>query len=385
MPKQIKIEIEPDILKFARFCSGYDLDTAAKKTKIKKEILIAIESAKQPISLAQVKRIAGVYKMPIAYFLLEEAPKDIVIPKDFRIVYDSEEEKFSPDTMLAIRRARYLQSVANDLIGNFNYDFKKVSIDDDAEHIAGYLRSKIGISMQDQKKWQDSNAALNNWKAVIESMGIFIMQNSLPDADISAFSLVDQKPYVITLNSAEHVNRRIFSLFHEVGHILLHSSGICNVDNFSRNSYQYIKIEQFCNQFAASFLIPSSDFVDNDLVKGLERVPFDSWDFNKVKTIARCYKVSQEVIYRRFVQVGILRNDQYEKKRKDLMESFEEYKKINKKKVIIPQFRKIISKNGKAFTSLVLNSFYENRITLVDVADFLGTTSRHIADVEANL
>lgn len=388
MPRSLTIEIEPSIAKYARYCSKYSVADASKKLKITEEKLQKIEEEKLDVSLVLVKRMSIVYKMPLAYFLLQQAPKDIIIPQSFRIVYESTDQDFSPTTMLAIRRARYIQSVIKEVQNEeIKYNFKAATLADKPEELATYFRSLIGVTIDQQKKWKDRDSALREWKEAVESLGIFILQQSLPEKDeVSAFCLADQKPYVIMLNSSEHPNRRIFSLFHEVAHILLHMSGVCTPDNFSRNSYEYVKIEKFCNQFSASFLVPQSDFISNPIVQKLKGVPFEKWDLEDVKTLAFTYRVSQESIYRRLVEVGFLAEEKYKLKRAELLKGFEEYKKkATGKKVIIPQYRKIISKNGHRYTSFVLDSMHSKKITMADVADFLGTTSIHISEIEKHI
>ena len=388
MGRSISIEVEPLILKYARYCSGYDVPVAAKKLKVSEDRLKELEDTRQKITLAQVKKMSGVYKMPIAYFLLTNAPQDLLVPKDFRIVYASDSEKISPDAMLAVRRARYIQSTIDELAQEkIQYDFKTFSLQDDPEIAAGYFRRILSVSVDEQKKWVSSSAALREWKDRIEKLNIFVLQQSLSKKDdVSAFCLADKKPYILMLNSAEHENRRIFSLFHELGHVLLHHSGICSPDDLSRNSYSYVQIEKFCNSFSAGVLVPVDDFIQNDIVIPLRSKRFEDWNPDDIRAIATSYKVSREVIYRRLVHVGLLDEKKYEVKRNELLKNFEEYQKKKKgKKKVIPQYRKIISRNGRAFTSLVLRNMYENRITMTDVSDFLGTTSRHIADIEAHV
>ena len=132
-------------------------------------------------------------------------------------------------------------------------------------------------------------------------------------------------------------------------------------------------------------LVPVSGFKSNDIVMRMSKIPFENWLAEDIKSLARVYQVSQEVIYRRLVQIGVLSEKKYEQRRNELMKSFEEYKKRTKKNVVVPQYRKIISKNGRAFTSLVLRSMNESRITLTDVSSFLGTTSKHISAIETNV
>lgn len=387
MSRSIFVQVEPLILKYARYCAGYDVINAAKKLKITEEKLRELEEHKQDISLGQLKKLSDVYKMPIAYFLLSNAPADLVVPKDFRIIFASEEEKLSHAVMLAVRKARYVQSNIQSLQQEkeIEYNFKNVTIDDNREELAKYFRNILSVSLDEQKKWANSTSAIRGWKDAIEKLGIFVLQESLPKDDISAFCLADKKPYIISLNSAEHENRRIFSLFHEIGHILLHRSGICTPSNFSRNSYEYVKIEKFCNQFAAALLVPVEDFRANDLVNKIAKITFTNWDQNDIKSLSILYRVSQEVIYRRLVQVGILDEKKYEQRRDELIKGFEEYKRIPKKSVPIPQYRKIISRNGKAYSAVVLENLHSNRITLSDAADYLGTNTRHVFDVSAHI
>lgn len=348
--------------------------------------MIELEQQQGEVTIGELKRISTTYKMPLAYFLLKKAPSDIVIPDAFRVIYESEDEGLSPTLMLAVRNARYAQSIVQNLIeGEIKYGFRNVTIQDDPEKVAAYFRELISVGMDKQKKWSDSSAALRGWKEAVENLGIFVLQQSLPKDDVSAFCLADKKPYIVMLNSSEHENRRIFSLFHEIAHVLLHTSGVCTPSDLSRNSYTYIQIEKFCNMFSAAFLVPQSDFRSHELVIKLSKQAFENWSPSDIKTLSLAYRVSQEVIYRRLVQVGILDEKKYEQKRAELMKGFEEFAKLPKKNAPIPQYRKIISKNGRAYSGLVLDNLHSNRITLSDAAEYLGTNTRHISAVEAHM
>jgi Zn-dependent peptidase ImmA (M78 family) len=354
--------------------------------KASEEFLRDLERQKGSVTIAQLKRLSSVYKMPLAYFLLEKAPKDIVVPDAFRTVYSSEEEGLSPSVMLAVRQARYAQSVVQELQeGSIKYDFKAVTTQDNPETVAAHFREILDVTLERQRKWSNAAEALREWKDAVERVGIFVLQQSLAKDDVSAFCLADKEPYVLLLNSSEHANRRMFSLFHEIAHILLHQSGICSPHDLSRNSYKYVQIEKYCNQFAASLLVPIADFEANAIVRELRTMPFETWIPEYIRSLASQYRVSQEVIYRRLVYAGILDEATYEQKRAELIKGFEEYRKLPKKTAPIPQYRKIISKNGHAYSALVFDSLHANRITFADAAEYLGTNTRHIAAIEAHL
>jgi len=385
--RSLKIKVEPSVLKYARYCSGFDTPEAARKIGIKEERLIFLERNQGEISIAKLEKIANTYKMPLPYFLLDKIPDDVILPGDFRIIYKAEEAGFSPKVMHAIRKARYVQFVIQELSDEtLKYNFGRIRLNDDAEKVALYFRSILKVSMKEQSKWPNPSVALRNWKDAIERLNILVLQQSLPQDNIDAFSLADQEPYIIVLNSSEHENRRIFSLFHEIGHILLHRSGVCTPDDLSRNSFEYIRIEKFCNQFAASFLVPYEAFIENPIVKKLRKIPSGRWRDEDIREISMHFTVSQEVVYRRLATLNILSESRYRQKREELLRNFAEYSKgRKKKKIIVPQYRKIISQNGKTYVTFILEKLHSNQITLATAADYLDTNSRHISNVETNI
>lgn len=387
MPKSLLVQIEPAILKYARKYSGFSLEEAANKNKISTNKLQEYEDQKSDIPLSHLEKFAVAYKRPLAFFLLSQVPSDAVEPKDFRIVYTSENElNFSPSEYLAIRRARYVQSTIAELADEkFDYKLPSISIQSDSEELGGWFRNYIGVELKTQHGWNNPSVALRFWKNALEEKNIFILQHSLPKDDISGFCFVDKKPYIILLNTAEHEYRRIFSLFHEVGHILLHKSGICTPDDLSRNSYQYKQIEKFCNQFSASVLLPRGDFMaDLDVIRMTQR-PFSSWEDGELKEVARKFKVSKEVVLRKFLTLGYIKDQDYESRRKDWKKLSEEFKKPKKKELKIPQYLKALSQNGRGFTVFVLNQYHGNKISFSTAAEVLNLGPKHMARLEAQL
>ena len=76
----------------------------------------------------------------------------------------------------------------------------------------------------------------------------------------------------------------------------------------------------------------------------------------------------------------------YDAKRKELLTGFEEYtKKPKKKDIVIPQYIKILGKNGRAYSGFILDYLHSNKITLSAAAEYLGTNTQHISAVEAHI
>ena len=109
-----------------------------------------------------------------------------------------------------------------------------------------------------QKKWNSDNS-FDHFKEYIEKIGIYIFQFQMPFEEARAFSLTDDFP-VIVLNTEDAKNGRIFSLFHEVCHILFNVGGVFKDKETKKLKNEYTQIEDFCNRFAASFLVPEELF-----------------------------------------------------------------------------------------------------------------------------
>lgn len=388
MAKAILVKINPDILKYARKYSGFSVEEVAKKTKIKESVITDFETNELELSITQLEKLSNVYKRPLAFFLLSKIPTDVVLPKDFRIIFSDENElSFTPTAFMAIRRARYLQSVIEELAdSSFEYDFPAVDLQTNTDQLAKWFRGYIGVDFEKQRKTSDPASALRLWKSALESKNIFVLQHSLPKDDISAFCLADKKPYIAVLNSSEHENRRIFSLFHELGHVLLHKSGICTPDDFSNKSYDYIQIEKFCNQFSASLLIPKEVFeVDHNALE-LKAAGYNRDIDEDLRKIAASYKVSKDVILRRFLSMGWMSEDVYKEKINEWQLKAKDIKKVKvHKELKIPQYIKCVSQNGRGVTNFVLEQYRNNKISFNTAAEILNIGPKHISRLETFL
>ena len=74
------------------------------------------------------------------------------------------------------------------------------------------------------------------------------------------FSLWDSLAPVIAVNTAWNEEARIFTLFHEFGHILTRSSSACvEVGSTRTLTGTEDPAERWCERFAASLLMPDDD------------------------------------------------------------------------------------------------------------------------------
>lgn len=381
--KSLEVSIEPKLLTWARDSIGKSIPEVAKRMGVTESAVKGWESGQRKVTLLQLEKLAKtVYKRPLAAFFLNVPPIEPPLPADYRVLPTEKKLPFSAKTRLAIRRARRLQSLATELMANLNRGVSKVGtakLSDNPEEAAIKIRQEAQINIDKQLGWKNSNEAFNVWKRFLEDRGILIFQMSLPIEDtIRGFSLVDGKIPTIVLNIKDSINGRIFSLFHEYGHLLLNEIGICNMeeqDNLPKDK----AIEKFCNQFSGAFLVPKNDLLNHSAVKSIKQ--YTNIPDGVLEIIANDFKVSKEVILLRMVTFGWVSKDMYkqkheewEGKRKEVPEEARIYK--------ISQPKKCIRENGVPFVSLVIEAHNKGVITYRDISDYLGVRTRHLPKIE---
>ena len=115
MAKSPSAPINPSVLKWARSALGYSNVELAKKIKVKLENYDKWELGTEKPSFAQLKKISDVLKRPSAVFFMTVVPQDHPVPKDFRVINESDIKKLAPKTLLEIRKAQRKRDVAIDL------------------------------------------------------------------------------------------------------------------------------------------------------------------------------------------------------------------------------------------------------------------------------
>ena len=178
------------------------------------------------------------------------------------------------------------------------------------QELAQQTRAYLDISVDTQAGWNSAKEALENWQESVEEKGIFVFKAAFQNDSVDGFCLVHEQFPVIYLNNSRSSVRQIFSLFHELAHLLLGESGITRGINPVGE-----QIEVFCNQFAAEFLVPSGN---------LETVlDYPVYNDAAIEELANYYKVSRPVILLKLVNRGILTQNSYRRRADRWTEEYE--------------------------------------------------------------
>jgi Zn-dependent peptidase ImmA (M78 family) len=299
------------------------------------------------------------------------------------------EEKRRPLTkqaLLAIRRARYLQSVATELLreesaGDILPSLEKVSLDDDPEFVAERQRAKLGIGPDYQQSFRSVHDAFNRWREVLENQRILVLQSRMPVGEARRFSLSDNLIPVISVNISDSISARIFTLFHEYAHILTNVSGICTPESLSPYDANTQLIERFCNHFAGAFLVPRTA-LDQD-VNAIEIRRRRVVDNSLLFEIANHFKVSSQVILHRLLTCEFISSSQYQAKSDELEVQKKTPKRGRGFGMTTP--KRCITEDGRLFTAIALAAKERDSITYSDLADYLAIDLKYLDKVEALL
>ncbi len=204
----IKANVKAELLIWARESAGFSIDDAAKKTQIKPGRLVSWEEGDTQPTIVQLRKLAQIYKRPLAVFYLSAPPKIFDALHDFRHLPDKVQRKESTHLKLEIRLAVYRREIALDLYGMLGEEPPKftgtVSIADDPENMADKIRELAGIHYDDQVVWKSEYEAFNTWRAALENLGIIIFQAQKVDLnEMRGFSISETPLPVIVLNTKD--------------------------------------------------------------------------------------------------------------------------------------------------------------------------------------
>ena len=108
------------------------------------------------------------------------------------------------------------------------------------------------------------------------------------------------------------------------------------------------------------------------------------WSDDELSFLADRFRVSQEVILRRLLLVGLATEAFYRAKREEFEKQYRELREA-RRAGFAPPHRVAISSAGELFVRLVLNSYHQEKITASDVADFLDVRLKHLPRIECEV
>jgi Zn-dependent peptidase ImmA (M78 family) len=350
------------------------------------------EGADAP-TLGQLRLLAAKYHFPVAVFYLPEPPKDFAPLRDRRRLTGVEKEPISANLALQIRNAYERRELALELFADLRSSPKPISLTanvrDNPEQVGAAIRRFLRVDNNDQKRSARQARAFDYWRQRIEDDDVLVFVVSGPHHSVElnemrGFAIAMRELPVIVVNGKDYSQGgKAFTLIHELCHVLLGESAISNGAGDDPKTQAVDRtLERFCDAVAAATLMP------RDLLQSIEGAggsDVREWTDAELRSIGDAIGVSRQALLLRFVTLRRATWDYYNARR----EAFEhEYRREaerraqDKKPIPIKRHVMLMSWNGRGFTRLVLRNYYDQRITLNDVASYLGAKLKHIPALE---
>jgi Zn-dependent peptidase ImmA (M78 family)/transcriptional regulator with XRE-family HTH domain len=269
------IPVNPSVLRWARETSGVPLDEVVRKLGRKSitiETISAWECGEGSPSYAQLEELAyQIYKRPLALFFFPEPPLEETPGQAFRTLPDHEIKMLSSRMLFLLRQAKTMQINLAELYEGGNPSKRhlirdlKFAPDMPISEIVATIRKYFDIDLNDQCEWHSTDKAFKEWRKAFEECGVFVFKEAFGDDSFSGFSLFDEQFPIVYINNSLSHSRQVFTLFHELPHLLFRTGGI---DKQHEDFVQFLQgdnknIEVLCNHFAGAFLVPDDDFDAN--------------------------------------------------------------------------------------------------------------------------
>lgn len=383
MARTVEALINPEILVWARETVGFSIEDLAEKLKVDTNTVYAWENGSERPSIAKLKDIAIKLKRPLAVFYLPNRPSDMRPPKDFRGLITGHAGSFSPRLNVELRLAEVRREDALMLLAEIeeepvNFSFT-ASVQEDPERVAERLTQFLGINASAISQCKDNYEARKTWKTAIEEKGVLVFQTSgVAISEMRGFSLSVFPLPVAVINGKDLPQGQIFSLLHEVTHIALRQDGICDFDEDLPRNDDAQKIEVFCNYVAGAALVPTTQLLQNDIVRNNRGNEY--WSPDDLITLAKHFKCSREVVLRRLLIHNLTTQDFYTQQREVFGKKYKELEGTGRS-FAVEQFKKVINRNGYFFSRLVVDSYNREMITGSELSRLLNMKLRHLDDI----
>jgi len=379
--------VNPTNLIWCRKKAGLDIPAVYKKTgwTAGTKKVESWEAKEDFPTISELKKLGKVYKKAWTLFLLEEdiSKLGFMVMKDYR-----------GDIKTADERERYeLISFANELEfrQNFMLEFSSEldiqqnrlfgSLVDakDPRRVAELIVSQFGINRKDFIEKGTRRDALNYLQEKLGEHNVLVSFSSIHHKKqisvdtMRGILLRSNRVPIIGINSSEKsVGAQIFSIFHELTHLLTESISETKIFvdkiSFRRTDTKSPK-EKFCDQVAALILVPDSE---------LEELKRQTITANIVESYCIRLKVNVETFLYRALDHNLLDKNDVDRLIKQCKPKDVDYIPTSDKKEKKggPDGGLLhLNKNGKSFVKLVNSLYSEGSISYTQALGVLDVKS----------
>ena len=371
--------INGEIIRWAREFYNMTTEEAAQAIGVDVLRYQNWEAGSEYPTYAKLKKISDVFRKPSAIFFFPEPPQLPQIKGDLRTLPDSVVNTFSKNVIIQFEKARVYQLSLGELYGDRQSILvQRNTFPQNINQLCNYFRMLLDFPLSAQKAQKNTKVVFEIFRERFYDLGIYVFKDAFGDNSISGLSLNGDKYPVILINNSMSFARQIFTLFHELYHLISKTSGaeIIRDEFFLALNTKQQKIEHTCDTFANEFLVPVDDFKQELRKKELNE--------NRIKELSTLYSVSKEAIMYKLYIMKLITPDEYT----ELKEIFYGDAIRNAKNKSSEQkgggnyYNTQLSYLGQRYTGDVFKQYFSGKIDVIRASEMLRCKVDHLPNLE---
>jgi len=300
-----RVNVRPEMLRWA--CARAGLEVSDLSTRFPS--LQDWERGEKQPTFKQLQALANATHTPFGYFFLPEPPEETLPIPDLRTTANRPVRP-SPDLLDTIyamqRRQDWLREERLEAEAEPLEFVGTARVNDEPMATGQEMRRAVGLADGWAGAVQSWQEAVSELRRRIESVGVMAVINGVVgnnthrklDVDeFRGFALTDRYAPLIFVNGADAKSAQMFTLAHEFAHVWLGTEGE-GVSGFDGIFPENGRIERFCDQAAAEFLVPANEL--KAIWQDMKGSP------DTFETVARRFKVSPIVVGRRAMDLRLV-------------------------------------------------------------------------------
>lgn len=385
------IAVNPDILVWAREAAGFSLDEAAAKLTLSSSTkstaadkLAALESGEKAPTRNQLNDMANVYRRPLLTFYMAEPPRKAGRGHDFRQSPDARTRRENAMLDTLLRDVQVRQEMVRELLEDEEEATPlpfvgSIAMRQGVAHAVAALSALLGFSPLAPRRRGSPETLFKLLRETAEDAGIFVLvlgdlgshHHTIPASVFRGFAIADPVAPFVVINSKDARAARVFTLVHELVHILLGQTGVSGTVSTAAPRTDDARIERFCNDVAGEFLLPSEAY-------RRDVAAFGANDIEKaraaVEQIATRWSVSEPMVAYRLNREGDLSAGAYETLRSEFYARWQANLKRERDRSSSGPNPRVVKQFslGDALVSLVHRTVRDNTLSHTKAASVLG-------------
>lgn len=300
----VRVPVNPDVVRWAAEQAHDSADLLERDPKIREWI----SGDSQP-TWRQLRRFASRVGTPYGYFLLDRIPERSLPIVDFRDGFAGG-VTVSPELHEVIntclRRQNWYQETAKEY-GYAETEVVGIAGNWTTRQTADHMRQILSFEVNERHgSVEDQRNALI---AAFEAIGGLAMFNSmvgdnthrkLDPEEFRGFSLVSRMAPLVFVNAGQTMNGQLFTFAHELAHVW---RGIGALGNQTLGEPSGNATEQWCNEVAAEFLVPS-EHLKAQLIDRTVSPSYSEDLIELIEELSRIYRCGTLVILAGLKRIG---------------------------------------------------------------------------------